>query len=102
MPGSESVPAATALVWFRNEDRKSTRLNSSHLGISYAVFCLKKKNNRDTPTITAALVITEQNNTNSIGPETIYKHEIMRTHHICISRITTQTHNTYHETKRLE
>src|SRR5205814_7152594 len=26
-----------------NQDRKSTRLNSSHLGISYAVFCLKKK-----------------------------------------------------------
>src|SRR5947199_960570 len=26
------------------QDRKSTRLNSSHLGISYAVFCLKKKN----------------------------------------------------------
>src|SRR5262245_66038083 len=28
------------------EDRKSTRLNSSHLGISYAVFCLKKKKKR--------------------------------------------------------
>src|SRR5437899_8923041 len=28
-----------------NRDRKSTRLNSSHLGISYAVFCLKKKKN---------------------------------------------------------
>src|SRR5437899_6103367 len=28
-------------------DRKSTRLNSSHLGISYAVFCLKKKKNAD-------------------------------------------------------
>src|SRR5947199_491334 len=28
-------------------DRKSTRLNSSHLGISYAVFCLKKKKNND-------------------------------------------------------
>src|SRR2546426_3063406 len=28
----------------RREDRKSTRLNSSHLVISYAVFCLKKKN----------------------------------------------------------
>src|SRR5262245_63595484 len=28
---------------FRMVDRKSTRLNSSHLGISYAVFCLKKK-----------------------------------------------------------
>src|SRR5262245_66641384 len=27
----------------RRVDRKSTRLNSSHLGISYAVFCLKKK-----------------------------------------------------------
>src|SRR5436853_5131676 len=27
----------------RVQDRKSTRLNSSHLGISYAVFCLKKK-----------------------------------------------------------
>src|SRR2546426_5786611 len=27
-------------------DRKSTRLNSSHLVISYAVFCLKKKNSR--------------------------------------------------------
>src|SRR2546426_1825092 len=32
-------------------DRKSTRLNSSHLVISYAVFCLKKKKNygKDTP-----------------------------------------------------
>src|SRR5205814_7865040 len=27
----------------KTRDRKSTRLNSSHLGISYAVFCLKKK-----------------------------------------------------------
>src|SRR5699024_12404167 len=30
----------------RRGDRKSTRLNSSHVSISYAVFCLKKKNNR--------------------------------------------------------
>src|SRR5204863_8465642 len=28
----------------RSKDRKSTRLNSSHVEISYAVFCLKKKN----------------------------------------------------------
>src|SRR5207249_8267169 len=28
----------------RGKDRKSTRLNSSHVSISYAVFCLKKKN----------------------------------------------------------
>src|SRR5690348_17595314 len=30
----------------RLRDRKSTRLNSSHPSISYAVFCLKKKNNQ--------------------------------------------------------
>src|SRR5437667_8009892 len=32
------------------EDRKSTRLNSSHITISYAVFCLKKKNKTITKT----------------------------------------------------
>src|SRR5438067_6348761 len=31
--------------WLDCKDRKSTRLNSSHVSISYAVFCLKKKNN---------------------------------------------------------
>src|SRR5438045_8899274 len=31
-------------------DRKSTRLNSSHLGISYAVFCLKKKKKKQNET----------------------------------------------------
>src|SRR5205807_8445346 len=36
-PDNKSVPRPAAL------DRKSTRLNSSHLVISYAVFCLKKK-----------------------------------------------------------
>src|SRR5438045_8327501 len=37
VPAKRSVP-----------DRKSTRLNSSHLGISYAVFCLKKKTTTQT------------------------------------------------------
>src|SRR5207249_12140352 len=32
-----------ALIIYTKEDRKSTRLNSSHVSISYAVFCLKKK-----------------------------------------------------------
>src|SRR5437667_5516350 len=32
----------------REKDRKSTRLNSSHITISYAVFCLKKKNKKKT------------------------------------------------------
>src|SRR2546426_7941537 len=35
--------ALTKLPWTITGDRKSTRLNSSHLVISYAVFCLKKK-----------------------------------------------------------
>src|SRR5690554_7034908 len=32
--------------WHEYKDRKSTRLNSSHVRISYAVFCLKKKKNK--------------------------------------------------------
>src|SRR5258708_25582620 len=35
----------TAIRWEMYRDRKSTRLNSSHQIISYAVFCLKKKKN---------------------------------------------------------
>src|SRR5690349_6755926 len=39
------VPKArTPNTWVTVLDRKSTRLNSSHVEISYAVFCLKKKN----------------------------------------------------------
>src|SRR5947199_5785430 len=40
-------------------DRKSTRLNSSHLGISYAVFCLKKKKTKDKKTATVATTIAK-------------------------------------------
>src|SRR2546421_7685928 len=39
----------------RREDRKSTRLNSSHDQISYAVFCLKKKNRQQA---SRSLVVT--------------------------------------------
>src|SRR5947199_1592207 len=49
-PEAETMPEAVALGAQLAErhglghgDRKSTRLNSSHLGIPYAVFCLKKK-----------------------------------------------------------
>src|SRR5437870_13580221 len=35
---------ATGVSDMHGKDRKSTRLNSSHVAISYAVFCLKKKN----------------------------------------------------------
>src|SRR5439155_17226713 len=46
--------SATILWWnahvlpLTRRDRKSTRLNSSHVAISYAVFCLKKKKNKNT------------------------------------------------------
>src|SRR3712207_6910354 len=43
----------------RTLDRKSTRLNSSHANISYAVFCLKKKTMRSKPKIPC----THSNNT---------------------------------------
>src|SRR5438874_9030866 len=44
-PDAWSVRRATgfAAAWTAVPDRKSTRLNSSHVEISYAVFCLKKK-----------------------------------------------------------
>src|SRR5699024_11297644 len=38
-----AIPASCSRVAESNPDRKSTRLNSSHVSISYAVFCLKKK-----------------------------------------------------------
>src|SRR5437868_8646049 len=37
-------------------DRKSTRLNSSHVSISYAVFCLKKKNKKSSIVVSRELV----------------------------------------------
>src|SRR5438445_7735410 len=37
---------ADGTIALLEEDRKSTRLNSSHANISYAVFCLKKKKNK--------------------------------------------------------
>src|SRR5205814_10584473 len=41
---TSGIVLVAVLAATRTIDRKSTRLNSSHLGISYAVFCLKKKN----------------------------------------------------------
>src|SRR3712207_8077758 len=38
-------------------DRKSTRLNSSHANISYAVFCLKKKNNTICEILSASMIV---------------------------------------------
>src|SRR2546426_2442031 len=48
-PGTEleEVAARVVHLLFWKGDRKSTRLNSSHLVISYAVFCLKKKKKKE-------------------------------------------------------
>src|SRR5690242_21292063 len=45
LTGSEESGPSVALLRYAPGDRKSTRLNSSHMSISYAVFCLKKKKN---------------------------------------------------------
>src|SRR5690349_13082123 len=45
-PGRDALAGPAAGPGFLLRDRKSTRLNSSHVEISYAVFCLKKKNRR--------------------------------------------------------
>src|SRR2546428_9222260 len=47
-----------AFVFGRIRDRKSTRLNSSHDQISYAVFCLKKKKTTQATTINRAIEST--------------------------------------------
>src|SRR5262245_64121578 len=44
----------------QSKDRKSTRLNSSHLGISYAVFCLKKKKKKKQHTYNKTTVRQEK------------------------------------------
>src|SRR5688572_32308085 len=45
-PASAAATDRAVCRGVRREDRKSTRLNSSHSQISYAVFCLKKKKHR--------------------------------------------------------
>src|SRR3712207_7399281 len=51
------VRHAAAIALHGVRDRKSTRLNSSHANISYAVFCLKKKKNITINTQTSVFVL---------------------------------------------
>src|SRR5690348_17995355 len=54
----EDVQHALELVAApHDQDRKSTRLNSSHPSISYAVFCLKKKKNKQSHNVLAGVTI---------------------------------------------
>src|SRR5256886_10955396 len=58
--GGERVHRAGVAAPGRRRDRKSTRLNSSHSQISYAVFCLKKKKKKNKD-------VTEQNSEPETG-----------------------------------
>src|SRR2546430_12687638 len=51
LPKAESRAIRSSTLRYRSGDRKSTRLNSSHSQISYAVFCLKKKRTSAQPAI---------------------------------------------------
>src|SRR6266481_6570223 len=71
----DALPISTAPGWNGTSccpgttrgrrDRKSTRLNSSHSSISYAVFCLKKKKHYHTPSFTLKKKKTNKNNNKS-------------------------------------
>src|SRR5689334_23971540 len=50
--GDEWLALQAAHRWQQTQDRKSTRLNSSHSSISYAVFCLKKKKKKHKSNLT--------------------------------------------------
>src|SRR2546430_7698120 len=73
-------------------DRKSTRLNSSHSQISYAVFCLKKKKNSQLTTRLSAAPRTsppichQSRAIERLRPHNGYPHEPSRTHPTSLSR----------------
>src|SRR5699024_11295077 len=79
------------------EDRKSTRLNSSHVSISYAVFCLKKKKkNRLVTNSTTMTILTELESKNK---KTIKINE--RGRDAIVSRRARSLHNTKTDTSIL-
>src|SRR5690606_39765918 len=58
-PATPSWPHAYPMPGRASEDRKSTRLNSSHVKISYAVFCLKKKKKKQRKQVKHAYTNTQ-------------------------------------------
>src|SRR5256886_8168884 len=79
------------------QDRKSTRLNSSHSQISYAVFCLKKKKKQDISVLSKALdlskkflteLLSDRLNTVPVYP-TGTLHSLIRKHvmHTCVQAV---------------
>src|SRR6267378_2158939 len=60
-------------------DRKSTRLNSSHVEISYAVFCLKKKKN-DLPRLTTSITVS------ALTQPPPFLHQLLAVHSYLLTR----------------
>src|SRR6266853_1712098 len=58
---------ARSTVWATGADRKSTRLNSSHSQTSYAVSCLKKKNNLAARDLDVTIDIPERSRETALG-----------------------------------
>src|SRR5207248_6234743 len=82
---ADSVPGYEATSFIGHavcEDRKSTRLNSSHRTISYAVFCLKKKTHAHSPVRTSRRRIRS----NSLSPSSASRSAIWRESAGCATR----------------
>src|SRR5476649_3027276 len=67
-PGAFDLDIAIG-QWLAGSDRKSTRLNSSHTVISYAVFCLKKKKNYK-----YLFHLTKKNKNNTFNTKKVERH----------------------------
>src|SRR5690625_5609242 len=65
MNASRTFAACVGPDGIRDQDRKSTRLNSSHVAISYAVFCLKKKTRPDTTRLSSLRICVHTDNDSS-------------------------------------
>src|SRR5690349_1009737 len=70
----ENLDTTVRFTGQKAEDRKSTRLNSSHVESSYAVFCLKKKTNQ--PTQTSSRVIGHPARSPNYAPPGVHAHAI--------------------------
>src|SRR5438067_10559721 len=69
-PQNIPIPRPSGMATGGIQDRKSTRLNSSHVSISYAVFCLKKKNTEERHRIgksSSQLRVTRRLHTDSLA-----------------------------------
>src|SRR5256884_265663 len=90
-------------IRFSRRDRKSTRLNSSHGYISYAVFCLKKKKNYYARPNNYHKVFPNNCSTNTIFTKsTISSYKLQRDYHSVLTTITYEHDVTVHTQHALD